>query len=327
MGRTCVTYAEHARRRKRARGAGPVRAPADNAGAGGPGRIVQEMIFGAGLASLALGLVFSAAMVWHSFDTGVGNPFHRTTSEPALVFVVFTGLLVLFLLQWGQYPCVGSYYVRYLPVALMAGTALVAFRAAGHRPWLERQGWRKGAPMTFLAAGALMFAVLNWKALQAHSVDVPTVNMEFPLRGGIWYISAGGSNSVLNLHHKPHTPAQHYAIDIDRLDAFGRYASGLIPDRVEDHLIFGATIHSPCAGEVLESRDGVADHPPFEYDPDSGGGNQVVLECSGIQVALLHMMQGSVLAEPGDQVAVGEPLGRVGNSGFSVQPHLHLQAT
>lgn len=92
-------------------------------------------------------------------------------------------------------------------------------------------------------------------------------------------------------------------------------------------MIFGDTIHSPCPGEVIEIQDGVPDHEPFEYDSDSGGGNQVVLDCDGLEVALLHMMEGSVRVEPGDRLAAGDPLGRVGNSGFSVQPHLHVQAS
>jgi murein DD-endopeptidase MepM/ murein hydrolase activator NlpD len=28
---------------------------------------------------------------------------------------------------------------------------------------------------------------------------------------------------------------------------------------------------------------------------------------------------------PGDQVEVGDPIGRVGNSGASLEPHLHIQ--
>lgn len=114
---------------------------------------------------------------------------------------------MLFLLEWGQYPYVGSYYLRYVPVALMAVTTFVVFKAARDRPWFERPGWGKGVLVALLAAGALVLAAINWMAFRAHAVDVATVDMEFPLRGGTWYISTGGSNAVLNLHHKPHTPA------------------------------------------------------------------------------------------------------------------------
>jgi hypothetical protein len=36
------------------------------------------------------------------------------------------------------------------------------------------------------------------------------------------------------------------------------------------------------------------------------------------------MQPGSIVARPGDRVVAGEPLGRVGNSGFSSEPHIHL---
>ncbi len=249
------------------------------------------------------------------------------TRFEALVLVAFAGLLVLFLLQWGQYPYVGSYYLRYVPVALMAGTTFRVLRAVRDRPWFQSPGLGKGVLIALHAVGVVVLGAMNWMALRAHAVDPATVEMEFPLRGGIWYISTGGSNAVLNLHHKPRTPAQHYAIDIDRLDRLGRYARGLIPGRVGDYLIFGDTIHSPCRGLVAEIHDGVPDHEPFEYDSDAGGGNRVVLDCDGLEVALLHMMEGSVQVKPGDRLAAGDPLGRVGNSGFSVQPHLHVQAS
>jgi murein DD-endopeptidase MepM/ murein hydrolase activator NlpD len=60
-------------------------------------------------------------------------------------------------------------------------------------------------------------------------------------------------------------------------------------------------------------------------------GNHVVLRVAPEQyVFLAHLMRGSVRVRPGQRVARGEPLGRVGSSGFSAvtpEPHLalHLQ--
>ena len=42
--------------------------------------------------------------------------------------------------------------------------------------------------------------------------------------------------------------------------------------------------------------------------------------------ALAHMKQFSVLVSAGDTVTAGEPLGRVGNSGNTSEPHLHIHA-
>ena len=42
-------------------------------------------------------------------------------------------------------------------------------------------------------------------------------------------------------------------------------------------------------------------------------------------VLLAHLQQGSLAVTAGQQVRRGEPLARVGNSGNTSEPHLHLQ--
>lgn len=55
-------------------------------------------------------------------------------------------------------------------------------------------------------------------------------------------------------------------------------------------------------------------------------GNHVVIEVDGGAGFLwvVHLRRGSVLVEPGDAVVVGQQLGEVGNSGNSVEPHVHV---
>jgi len=186
---------------------------------------------------------------------------------------------------------------------------------------------RVGFLFGFIATANLILVVLVWTALQAHAIDQPTVDMQFPLRNGTFYISTGGSNAVLNLHHKQHTPSQMFAIDIDLLDSWGRCAESLVPVRADEFFIFGDTVFSPCGGIVISAEDGRPENIPFEYDPASGSGNVVRIESNSLHVALLHLMEGSVMVRSGDSVAAGDPVGRVGNSGFSTQPHLHMQVS
>lgn len=55
------------------------------------------------------------------------------------------------------------------------------------------------------------------------------------------------------------------------------------------------------------------------------GGNYVILKCGDIFPLYAHLQNGSVLVRPGDTVRSGDVLGKVGNSGASLQPHLHFQ--
>ena len=43
-------------------------------------------------------------------------------------------------------------------------------------------------------------------------------------------------------------------------------------------------------------------------------------------VVLGHMHQGTIGLKPGDDVLTGQEIGRVGNSGWTERPHLHMQA-
>jgi murein DD-endopeptidase MepM/ murein hydrolase activator NlpD len=52
----------------------------------------------------------------------------------------------------------------------------------------------------------------------------------------------------------------------------------------------------------------------------------VLLDCDGGQVLLAHLMEGSVRVAAGEALRTGQPIARVGNSGRSTEPHLHLHA-
>ena len=78
---------------------------------------------------------------------------------------------------------------------------------------------------------------------------------------------------------------------------------------------------------VLSVFDRLPDMPP-SGSPESSvaAGNHVVVNCGGVHVLLAHMMSGSIVVKSEDSVKVGKFLGRVGNSGDSSEPHLHVHA-
>ena len=62
-----------------------------------------------------------------------------------------------------------------------------------------------------------------------------------------------------------------------------------------------------------------------ESDPLKPCGNYVAIEgAPGENVYICHLRKGSVTVAVGDVVAPGDPIGQVGNSGNTSEPHIHM---
>lgn len=85
----------------------------------------------------------------------------------------------------------------------------------------------------------------------------------------------------------------------------------------------GVTVTASAAGVVSAVRDGVADGAPPAKDRECGNG-VAIDHGGGWRTQYCHMAKGSVRVKAGDKVAVGAALGRVGLSGKTQFPHVHL---
>lgn len=104
---------------------------------------------------------------------------------------------------------------------------------------------------------------------------------------------------------------------------------------------WGQPVYAPLDGTVVACSDGAPDRerismirdlvtllafPPEPGSPFSAyGGNYVILKCGDVYPLLAHMRCGSLCVRVGVHVQAGDTLGEVGNSGSSLQPHLHFQ--
>ena len=87
----------------------------------------------------------------------------------------------------------------------------------------------------------------------------------------------------------------------------------------------GVTVHAAAAGVVIGRRDGMADGAPLTEVNSRECGNGVVIDHGdGWESQYCHMKRGSVAVTEGQQIATGEALGQVGQSGKAAFPHLHL---
>jgi murein DD-endopeptidase MepM/ murein hydrolase activator NlpD len=83
---------------------------------------------------------------------------------------------------------------------------------------------------------------------------------------------------------------------------------------------------------VVQVRDGLPEHTPFSqeiattsFTPETVAGNVVVVAIGrGHFAVYAHLRPGSVSVEEGDPVRAGQEIGRIGNSGHSLAPHLHF---
>lgn len=90
----------------------------------------------------------------------------------------------------------------------------------------------------------------------------------------------------------------------------------------------GVDVIAAAPGRVIAIRDGEADHFTDEAATGTPGrdcGNGIVIDHGdGWETQYCHMQNGSVAVQPGQSVAAGSRLGRIGMSGRAAFPHLHL---
>jgi len=151
-----------------------------------------------------------------------------------------------------------------------------------------------------------------------------TVELDFPLKKGRYFVLQGGKGLPTNLFHFSLRGAI-YAMDIVKLDDLGRRGNQIFSRRLEDYAIFGDTVYSPCNGVVTRAYGGNPDNIPPNMERGPKNTNLVLIETPDYYVFMGHLKNGSVLVKEGDTVRTGYPLARVGNSGFSTEPHLHIQ--
>jgi hypothetical protein len=142
---------------------------------------------------------------------------------------------------------------------------------------------------------------------------------------------------------------QRFAYDLWRIDErsggyhpASRLRLWLIGVRTRDCYGWGARVYAPFAGTVVRAVDGIAErqwlHPLRElarmlvmgltFRPERAAehaGNHVVIEGVPGFVLLAHLAPGSVRLHAGQVVGEGGLVGRVGHTGNSTAPHLHLQ--
>ena len=96
---------------------------------------------------------------------------------------------------------------------------------------------------------------------------------------------------------------------------------------LEDYYAFGESVLSPIRGYVVALRDDLEDNFIGNVDRINNWGNYIIIKSldGRFYVEISHLMQYSISVKVGDYVEMGQIIGKCGNSGYSPEPHIHIQ--
>ncbi len=152
-----------------------------------------------------------------------------------------------------------------------------------------------------------------------------TLNLSLPFKHGRYLVFQGGKGLPTNLFHYSYRGTI-YAMDLIKLDNTGNRAKKIFSTNLNDYQTFGDTVYSPCNGIIEKAESENPDNIPPSRKRGRTNTNNVLIDAGSYYVFMAHLKQYSLLVHDGDTVKTGQPLAQAGNSGFSLEPHLHIQA-
>jgi Peptidase family M23 len=164
----------------------------------------------------------------------------------------------------------------------------------------------------------------------------PPVKLSPPLRGGR-YIDFNGCcaraphrGAITALNGRAYL-SERFAMDLIQIDAQGAAAAGDLTKN-ESFFTFGEPVLAVADARVVTTLDTLPENVPLNEPPALAfsekeiAGNTVILDLGhGRFAAYGHLQTGSVRVKAGQRVRRGQVIARVGNTGPSGAPHLHLQ--
>ncbi len=217
-----------------------------------------------------------------------------------------------------------SYYLRFILIIHFVIAVINSYNNKVQQlPFLATKNYKNLLSLGINYFAIILFANLNFFALQGFSFHNHPVELAFPLKNGTYYVAHGGNSSLVNHHNTDR--AQQYALDIVKLNSFGTRANGLYPREITKYAIQD-TVYSPCPGKIISAVNSFPDLVPPETDRQHPAGNYVLIACDRVEIVVAHLMKGSLTVNQGEIVSVNQPIAQVGNSGNTTEPHLHIHA-
>lgn len=263
-------------------------------------------------------------LAWLAFGRAASRPEWLLRAALVSCYLMATGVGGLWLiLPWYTPVIYGGLLIVALLWSLPPWESLPTFPAT----LLRLGGTVIVGALLVLTVGLATYILTGWRT------PPDAVELFFPLRSGTYLVVNGGGNELINAHYKTlegerFRPwrGQSYGVDIEKLNTLGLRARGVLPKSLSAYEIFGEPLYAPCAGEVIVALDGVEEMTPPRMDRQHITGNHIILQCGSAWIVLGHLKKGSVQVATGQPVTQAQRLARVGNTGNTGEPHLHIHA-
>ncbi|MDH3302956.1 MAG: peptidoglycan DD-metalloendopeptidase family protein [Acidimicrobiia bacterium] len=250
------------------------------------------------------------------------DPFDRA-NRPYVVQFVIRGVLAALVavaipITVPRFALTDTEYVGLLALAIVPALLFAALQLIPART--------VSRALNLVAIVAAAFLAFQLVQVHFRSGLDDAVELVAPFEDGEWTVTSGGKSTLVSHHYALAYPQQKYALDFVVLRD-GRVHEGDADDPAS-YYAWNEPLLAPADGVVVEVEDGLRDWPvgQREADVEKATGNYVTIDIGdGQYVVLAHVRQGTVTVAAGDRVTVGQVIGRVGNSGNTGMPHLHLQ--
>ncbi len=177
--------------------------------------------------------------------------------------------------------------------------------------------------LSIFCALSFGLAALIFKGTFNYPQPTESTILEMPVKG-TWLALHAGEKPWVN-YHANYAP-QKYSIDMVRINEQGDFFENM-GEKNEDFLCFSDSIFSPVNGTIVGlvnqfKNQQIMDGP----DTLNTAGNYLVIATAPQKfVFLSHLSPDGFQVKVGDTVAIGTFLARLGNSGNSTFPHLHIR--
>jgi urea transporter/murein DD-endopeptidase MepM/ murein hydrolase activator NlpD len=201
---------------------------------------------------------------------------------------------------WSQY----AIPIFTLPFILVTLCVLYVLKLSG-RQWLP------------LVQKTTPEETLEYHAVTANRYS-PSIPISLPF-SGTWVVWQGFNGQWT------HKGIWQYAYDFVIKDTEGKtfLAAG---NTLDNYYSYKKPIFSPVRGKVIAVLNSMPDNPIGMVDSINRWGNFIIIwDERGIYVELSHFSLGSIAVYEGQWIGLGEYLGLCGNSGYSPEPHIHIQ--